>query len=320
VSISAILIAIPAMAQDDAWWRVMKAGLSADSTGDYAQALGFYRQAIDISTKLDASDQRRAYSWNALAKTDDLMGNYAGAESGYRRALKEAEQSGGRTSPAYTVALENMATLYAETGQISDAEKLAREALALVSERNPPDELGLALARSCLATIVDLVAKHDEAAALADQSLRVLERYPVAWGQMVATLNTMGTAIFAQGDPVQSERMFLRSLAVAEEHAAADHPLVARVWCNLGVLALKVGHREEGGERLRRAMAIAAKRLGTTHPLYGTLLACYAIYLRQSGDKSHAKAMEAQAGQILKANGSRNGFGSTIDVKALRAK
>jgi hypothetical protein len=48
------------------------------------------------------------------------------------------------------------------------------------------------------------------------------------------------------------------------------------------------------------------------------VLAWYAIYLRQTGDKARAKAMEAQSSQILKESGRRNGVGLLIDVTALR--
>jgi tetratricopeptide (TPR) repeat protein len=318
VSISAVLIAIPALAQTDEWWQTMRAGLTADAAGDYVQSAALYRRAIEIAEKLDPADERRAFSWNAMGKTQDVLGNYAAAEAGYRRALKAAEQSRGPRSAAYTISLENLATLYSETGQISRGEKLARDALALVSEFHPRDELALAMAQSCLATIADLGGKHDEAARLAIASMAALEREPVAWAQAVATLNTIAAAVFARGDAEQAERRLLRAVTIAEEHDATGHPLLVRVWCNLGALALRTGRREEAGERFRKALAIAERRLGLAHPTYGTVLAWYAIYLRQTGDKARAKAMEAQSSQILKESGRRNGVGLLIDVTALR--
>ena len=320
LTMAMVLAGMPASAQSDEWWRVMRTGLEADGTGDYAKALPLYREAVEIAEKLDPMDERRAYSWNALGTTQDLMGNYAAAESAYQQALKAAEQARGKLSPPYTIALENLATLYAETGQLSRAERLAREALALVSEFSPPDELGLAMARGGLAMIVDLEGRHEEAIGLLDAALAVLERYPAAWGQVVATLNTMGSAFFVRGDPSEAERLFRRALAITEERGGAEHPLLTRVLCNLAVVEARAGRREEAGERLRRAIAIAAQRLGTAHPMYGTLLSVYAALLRQIGDKARAKVMEAQSSQILKENRARNGLGSVIDVSALRRK
>jgi tetratricopeptide (TPR) repeat protein len=319
--LGSVLIGIPAFGQVEEWWSTMQAGMAADQKGDYAQSMARYREAIAISERLSPTDERRAYSWNAVAKTQDVLGNYASAESAYRRALKAAEATGrGKSSPAYTLPLENLATLYAETGQPTRAERLAREALALVSEFNPPDQVALAMAQSCLATITDMIGKHGEAIRLATAALEVLERHDVAWPQTVATLNTLGTAVFTSGDYTQCERLFLKALATIEKYGGPDHPLVTRVLTNLSALALHAGRREEAGQRLTRALTVAESRLGVQHPMYGTILAWYARYLRETGDKQRAKTLEAQSSQIMRENGRRNGLGSVIDVTALRGK
>jgi hypothetical protein len=87
---------------------------------------------------------------------------------------------------------------------------------------------------------------------------------------------------------------------------------------NLASLEYRAGHREEAGQRIRRALDIAEKRLGPDHPSYGALLANYAAFLRQTGDKSAAKALEARSNQIMKDSSQRNGLGVVIDVNSLR--
>ena len=89
---------------------------------------------------------------------------------------------------------------------------------------------------------------------------------------------------------------------------------------NLASLENRTGHREEAGQSLRRALDIAEKRLGPEHPLYARLLANYAAFLRQGGEKSQAKVLEARSTQILKDSSRRNGFGAVIDVNSLRCK
>jgi tetratricopeptide (TPR) repeat protein len=309
---------VPAFAQADEWWRLMRAGMAADQAGEYGQSLALYHKATEVSDSFEADDERRAYTWNALAKTQDVLGNFADAEVGYRRALRTAEQARGKSSQVYTLVLANLATMYAETRQYPRGERIAREVLALVSGMNPPNELQLAMARSCLATIIDLAGKHDEAAGLAYLSLPVLERYPDAWTQTIGTLNTMGSALFAERQYAESERSFLRALTIAELHGGSEHPLLTRILGNLATIELRDGRREEARERLRRALGIAKTHLGVEHPMYGVLLAQYAGYLRVAGEKSQAKALAAQSSQILKENGRRNGIGALVDVTALK--
>ncbi|HKA00688.1 MAG TPA: tetratricopeptide repeat protein [Candidatus Solibacter sp.] len=309
-----------AFAQGDEWWRLMKDGIVADQAGDYVRSATLYREAIRISERFAPSDERSAYAWNALAKTQDVLGNYAAAERGYRHALRAAEDSRGRSSIVYAIALENLAILYAETGQASRGERLAREALSIVTSMDPPERLGLAMAQNCLATITGVSGKHEEAIGLVRAALPVLENAPEAWTQTVAALNTIAVSLYMQGERTEPERLLQRALTMAEGHAGGSHPMLPRILMNLAAVALQRGHREEAGARLSRAMEITAARLGTEHPAYGSLLGAYAVYLRQVGEKSRAREMEARSNQILKDNGRRNGLGAVIDVTALQRK
>ena len=119
---------------------------------------------------------------------------------------------------------------------------------------------------------------------------------------------------------MEPERLLQRALVMAEAQAGAGHPLLSQILMNLAALELHAGHPEQAGARLSRAIEITAARLGTEHPAYGTLLASYAVYLRQVGEKSRAREMEARSNQILKESGRRNGLGEVIDVTALRRK
>jgi tetratricopeptide (TPR) repeat protein len=298
----------------------MQRGMATEQAGDYARAAALYREAVDIAEKRGPEDERRAFSWNAVAKSQDVLGNYAGAEAAYRRALKAAEQARGKSSIAYALVLENLATLYSEAGQYTRSEPLAREALTIMTDKNPRDELGLAMAQTCLATIVDLCGRHEEAIRLATTALPVFDHYPEAWTQTLATLNTLGSTTFRQGDYAQSEKLLLRAQEVLEQHGGPDHPLMARILTNLGMLMLRTGRPDEAGKMLRRGLEIAEARLGSEHPGYGTVLAAYAAYLRQTGEKSKARTAEARANQILKENRRRNGMDAVVDITALRQR
>ena len=99
-----------------------------------------------------------------------------------------------------------------------------------------------------------------------------------------------------------------------------DHPMLVRILNNLASLENRTGHREEAGQRLRRALDIAERRLGPEHPSYAALLANYAAFLRQGGDKSRAKELAAQSTEILKDSSRRNGLGAVVDISSLRRK
>ena len=70
----------------------------------------------------------------------------------------------------------------------------------------------------------------------------------------------------------------------------------------------------------RRSIEIAEARLGPEHPQYGVMLHNYATFLRASGRKSEAKALEAHSREVIQQSARRNGVGMTVDVSAFQQK
>jgi len=298
----------------------MDEGAAAETAGDYARAASSYRVATEVAERFDHRDRRRVIAWNALATIYDALGRFADAQAGYRRALKEAAESTGNAGPDYAMVLANLGASFVETGQVAAGEKQLRQALAIYSAADPPDELRIAVAQNALAEVLCVARKYKEAAPLLTRSLLVLEKHPGAWGETALAKNNLGVVVFFEGNQEEARRLFLQGLAMLEQHLGPDHPMLARILSNLASLENRTGHREEAGQRLRRALDIAEKRLGPEHPSYAVLLANYAAFLRQGGDKSGAKVLEAQSTQILKDSSRRNGLGAVIDVSSLRPK
>ena len=306
--------------QADDWRARMDEGGVAERAGDYAKAASLYREATQIAEGFEARDKRRALAWNSLATMHETMGRFADAESGYRRALREAAESSGKSGPEYALVLSNLGAAFVETGQAAAGEKLVREALAIYSAADPRDEFRIASMQNGLAEILCLGHKHKEAEPLLIQALAVLEKKPGAWGETALAKNALGVVRYFEGNPEEAKRLILQGLTMMEEHLGPEHPMLIRFLNNLAPLQNLSGHREEAGQGLRRALDIAKTRLGAEHPTYALLLSNYAAFLRQGGDKSGAKVLEAQSTQILKDSGRINGVGVVIDVNSLRSK
>jgi len=81
-----------------------------------------------------------------------------------------------------------------------------------------------------------------------------------------------------------------------------------------------LGLTSEAGAAYRESIDIAATRLGPGHPQYGILLRNYARFLRQTGHKTEAKALEAESRQAMQQSARDRGLGMTVDVSAFRPK
>jgi len=318
--LTVVLTVLPVVAQPDEWRLRMDEGAAAEIAGDYASGISSYKAAADIADRFDRNDKRRVTASNALANMYDALGQFAEAETHYRRALKAAAESAGKASPEYALVLGNIGTVYVETGQPASGEKLMREALDIYAACDPPDQLRIAIAKNAVAEVLSVTGKYKEAETLLAEALPVLEKNPDIWGETAIATNNLGVARFSLGKEDEARQLLRRALAMMEEHAGPDHPMLARTLNNLASLEARTGHREESGKSLRRALDIAERRLGPEHPVYAAILGNYAAFLRQGGEKSQAKVLEARSHQILKDSSRRNGIGAVIDVHSLRAK
>lgn len=313
-----ILTSVAGFPQTDDWRPRMNEGAAAENIGDYARAITSYRAATEVADRFDRGDRRRAVSWNAVATMYDALGRFAEAEAAYRRALKEAAGSTGKTGPEYALVLGNLGSWYVETGQRAAGEKLLRESLAIYAAADPPDELHIAVAQNGLAEVLCSSRKYKEADPLLTRALAVLEKNPRAWSETALAKNNLAVVRFLEGNHEEARRLFMEAVAMIEQRWGPEHPMLARILNNLASVENRAGHREEAGQRIRRALDIAEKRLGPEHPSYAALLANYAAFLRQGGDKSAAKALEARSTQIMKDSSQRNGLGAVIDINSLR--
>ncbi len=315
-----VLTAVTGFTQTDEWLMRMQEGSAAEDAGDYAKALASYKSATEVAERFDQGDRRRAVAWNFVSVMYDALGRFSDAEAGYRKALKAAAASTGKSSPDYALVLGNLGTMYIEIGQRDTGEKLLRESLAIYCAADPPNEAQIAIARNGLAEAISVSGKYKEADSLLTMALPVLEQNPKTWSETAIASNNLGVARFFQGKSDDARTLLLHALAIVEEKMGPDHPLLVRTLNNLASLAARTGHRDEAGERLRRALDIAERRLGAEHPVYAAVLANYAEFLRLGGDKSQAKALAARSNEILKDSSRRNGIGAVIDIHSLRQK
>ena len=272
----------------------------------------------EFADRFERSDRRRGLAWNALGTMYDAVGRFADATASYRRALNEVATSLGKTAPEYALVLSNLGASYVQTGQTEAGEKLVREALAIYSAADPPDQYRIAVEQNALGEILCLVHKYEDAAPYLIRALAVLEKSPGAWGEAALAKNSLGVVRFMEGNAEEGRRLVQEGLVTTQSHLGADHPMLVRFLNNLAAMENRTGHREEARQILRRSLEIAERRLGPEHPSYALLLGNYAAFLRQGGDRSGAKVLEAQSRRILKDVSRRNGLGAVIDINSLR--
>jgi len=194
-------------------------GVAYDKSGQIAQAIDAYRQALRI-------DPEHAGAWSNLGNAYADSGQSAKAIDAYRQAL--------RIDPEHARAWYNLAVAYADPGQTAQAIDAYRQALRINSEYAKAwNNLGNAYHRS--GQIVQAIDAYR-------QALRINPEDTGAW-------YNLGNTYHASGQTAQAIDAYRQALRINPEFAEA--------WYNLGATYKFAGQNDRALEVYRQLKTLS---------------------------------------------------------------
>jgi tetratricopeptide (TPR) repeat protein len=187
-------------------------------------------------------------------------GQYADAESLFKRSLTLDENTFGPDHPYVATGLNNLADLYRSQGKYTEAEPLFKRSLTVYENALGPDHPDVATSLNNLAVLYDLQGKYTEAEPLHKRSLVIRDKalgpdHPA----MAQNLHNLACHYRNQGKYTEAEPLYNRSLTILEKTMGPDHPNVAVILTNYAEL-LRATHRDvEAANMEARADAIRAQ-------------------------------------------------------------
>jgi len=185
-------------------------------------------------------------------------------------------------------------------GELEQAERSAREALAEARKTFGDRHLNTETSLANLALALRFRGKHEEAekhyrGALAMREKRLGPSHP----STALLLGNLAEAIQAQGRYAEAEKLQRRVLPIFEK-AYGDDPKTATTLNNLGAALRAQGRHKEAEPVLRRALIMKENTLGPYSPSVAHTLANLAEVLDQLGKKDEAIKMRLRAAAITK--------------------
>ena len=212
------------------------------------------------------------------------QGRYSEAISAAERALAIREQALGRTHSDTAKALNNLATLYSETGDYAKAEALLQRALAIIDEVLGPTHLTMAGALNNLAALYSDNGAYAKAEALLQRALAITEQEQGAKHLDTAIiLNSLAGLYNITGAYDKAAPLHQRVLAIREQELGPTHPQVAASLNSLATLYSETGAYAKAEPLLERALVIREEALGSTHPATVTSLNNLAVHYSDTG-------------------------------------
>lgn len=136
--------------------------------------------------------------------------------------------------------------------------------------------------------------------------------------QEAAVLNDLARLSIRAGRNERATDYLIQALDRLGRGLGREHPSQVSVLQNLALAYSRQHRLREALETSRRALSLVDRRLPEAHPLHEAVLLGYAELLRQSGQKSEAKRMEARARNVhaVAADSSRH----IVDVTELKTR
>ncbi|MFM2066147.1 MAG: hypothetical protein RLZZ584_1056 [Pseudomonadota bacterium] len=212
------------------------------------------------------------------------------------KALALRQKALGLNHPITATSLNNLASLYRETGDYGKAELLFLRALAIRDKALGADHPDTAISQSNLADLYQATGAYTKAEPLFLRALATNEKSLGADHPHTATaLNNLATLYENTGDYVKAEPLYLRALAITEKALGADQPATATSLNNLASLYQKTGDYAKPEPLYLRALAIKEKALGADHLATATSLNNLAGLYEVTGDYTKAEPLYLRA-------------------------
>ncbi|HZH32001.1 MAG TPA: CHAT domain-containing protein [Pyrinomonadaceae bacterium] len=279
--------------------------------GDYARALETMLRSLALREKLFGGEHSLvAHALANLAPLYQNMGRFKEAESCLLRALKILEKPPGISDKQFQQpdevavqtgqVLNNLATLYQETGDYVGAEKYLLRSLALREQLLGRDHPHTAITLNNLATLYRVKGDLKRAEGMLLQSLEVLRKAHKDDDNLdvAALVNNLADVYRERGEYARAEELLAKVLEIRERVHRGEHPDVALSLNNLASLYAERGDGERAGALMRRALLMYERLLGAEHPDVGYVLNNLGMLSKAQGDYNRAEEMLRRALEI----------------------
>jgi tetratricopeptide (TPR) repeat protein len=267
--------------------ELLRESLAALDAGGAAAGHPF-RGGVDPASRGERAElltQLGAYEWQ--------LARFPAAEAALGRALALLED-GAPEAPARLGALERLGAVYHYTGRHHQAVQAFAEVVR--ARRRAGDDVGVALARRGLGTVLRDEGDHGRARFHLEEAAETLERRLGTWhAEVAAALKALAYLDLCEGLPWQAEDRAERALTACHRAHGDQHPLVAGALLTRGAARGQLGRRRAAAEDLAEAERLVVAGFGPTHPLAALALAGQARLAESEARFVDAEALHRRA-------------------------
>ncbi|CAF4562150.1 unnamed protein product [Rotaria socialis] len=244
-----------------------KIGLILENQGKYDEALGYYKQALDIKEKCYLPGSV------SIAASFNHIGNILSSQKKYNEALDFYKRALDIEGKCFSSGHVNIAANHNKIGIIlrgqgryDEALKYYQRALEMQEEHYPSGHADIAHSLSNIGHILFDQAKYDEALDYYQRALKMREKYyPSCDIAIVQSLNNIGGLLFEHEKYDEALDYYKRLLKIQEDYYSSDELDIAQSFNKLGKILYHQQRYDTALHYHQRALKIQVKHYSSDH-------------------------------------------------------
>jgi serine/threonine-protein kinase len=208
------------------------------------------------ASALDREPLVQAELFETLAGIYRKLGRFDDADRLLQSSLDTRRSHAGPESADVVRGLVAVALLRGDQARMDDAEKSARDALAIAQKHFPADQALMGLATNAVGEVLSQRGAYDKSIAMLNDAMRLRSAPGAEQAELASTLFQLASVHFYAGHFDESEALNQRVLKMHRQLYGERHPLVAEDIVNLGAIQYEHGNYADAERLYRDGLAI----------------------------------------------------------------
>jgi eukaryotic-like serine/threonine-protein kinase len=246
--------------------NLFQGGDEAAGPSDDLRVITLLDRGVQEAQSLSAEPEMQAELYQTLGVIYQKLGKFDRADSLLGTALEQRKKLYGPDHRFVAESLTASALLRANQAKYEEAEKFARDGLAMSKRHLSASHPSVARATFALGKVLEDRGKYDQSFPVLEEAVRLQSGPSGVTADLAASLSELANSHFYAGHYDTSESLNQRVLTIDRQLYGERHPLVADTLINLGAIQFQKGNYTESEKFNRQALDIVQSWYGNVHP------------------------------------------------------
>jgi serine/threonine-protein kinase len=245
--------------------NLFQGGDAAVGPADSLRVVTLLDRGVQDAKSLDAEPAIQAALYETLGGIYQKLGNLARADTLLQLALARRRSWFGADNADVASSLVALGLLRLGQAEFPEAERLAREGLAMTRRHLPITHPAVARATTALGQVLEEKGSYPEGITVLEEAVRLRSAPGTPPADLAASIRELANTHFYAGHYAIADSLDRVVLAMTRKANGERHPLVAEDLINLGAVQQEWGHYVEAERYHRRALDIVRAFYGDSH-------------------------------------------------------